>query len=118
MITLEQVRLIVGVNKPFDSGRMFLQGSRLKDNGNTMTVTYDVKAVPYTVFQELGTKFFEGNKGFIGVNTVNEINEVATYQSAGMTKELTSFKDLSRSRSTMISNGLIQEVKSYRSVGG
>ena len=107
----ETFRNIINVNKPFDTGRMFLDGNRFFVTESYLHTRYDIQAVPYIYFQEKGTKFFDGNKGFIEINTITELNQVAIFNQAGITSESVGFRDASRAKSTLISQGTLEHIK-------
>jgi hypothetical protein len=114
----ETMRHIVDVNKPYDKGYMFIFGNRYIIEPSFMKATYDLIAVPYTRWQEEGTKFFDGNANFISNNTVTELNQAAIYHAAGITNEAIGFRDAARAKSSMISNGVLEHVKGYGQEGG
>lgn len=118
-LEIGQFRNIVDNNKPFDTGRMLLEGTRYVVNPEYQKVSYDTLTLPYIIFQEKGfTHWITGervevNKGFISVNTLTELAQVSAYQDAGVTNERTSHADANRARVSMISNGVIDRVKGY-----
>lgn len=111
---LSTFRNIIDVNKPFDTGRMFLEGNRYNVTDDYIMTRYDMIAVPYIKFQELGTKFFDGNKGFIAENTITELNQVAIFRQAGITSEEVGFRDATRAKASLISQGVLEQVKGQR----
>lgn len=111
-------RHIIDVNKPYDKGYMFIFGNRYIINDEYTKATYDLIAVPYTRFQEEGTKFFDGNKDFIRLNTMAELNQVASFHAAGVTNEIVGFRDAARARASMISNGVVEHIRDYGVEGG
>lgn len=111
-------RHIIDVNKPYDTGYMMINGNRYTVNEAYTKATYDLIAVPYIKFQEEGTKFFDGNKDFIANNTMQELNQAAAYHAAGITNETVGFRDATRARTSMISNGVMEHLKSYGREGG
>ena len=111
-------RNIIDTNKPYDKGYMMIFGNRYTVSNDLTKATYDVDAVPYITYQEEGTKFFDGNKGFISENTVTELNQVATYKSHGVSQEGVAFEDATRARQSMISQGTLSHVKSHGKQGG
>ena len=119
MITLEIVRQIVQTNMPFDTGFMFTVGARYNETEHHLLVFYDTIAVPYIVYNEEGANG-NRNKGFISVNTVNEISYVqANLTSATVQNHLSGINDVSQLRSSMIQSGVFEYVYDYPSgVGG
>jgi hypothetical protein len=111
-------RHIIDTNKPYDKGYMFIFGNRYTQSNDYTRATYDLIAVPYIRYQEEGTKFFDGNKDFISLNTVSELNQAAAFYAAGVTNELVGFRDATRARSSMISNGVMEHIKNYGTEGG
>jgi hypothetical protein len=111
-------RNIIDVNKPYDTGYMFVYGNTYTVNPDYIRASYDTKAVPYIVYQEKGTKYFDGNAGFIKKDTLMELNTVAVYESHGVTRERVAYRDASRARASMISQGTITHLKSSNTRGG
>lgn len=94
-----------------------LNGNRYTINDTYIKTTYDTTAVPYITYQEEGTKFFDGNAGFISQNTITELNQVAVYEAHGITQERVAFRDTTRARTSMVSQGAIEQVKTYNQSG-
>jgi len=117
IISLSTFRHVIDINKPYDTGMMFLRGNTYNETNDYLHTKYDLVAVPYILYQEMGTKFFDGNKGFISENTITELNQVAIYQQAGVTTEQVGFRDATRAKASMVSQGVIEEVKSYNQRG-
>jgi hypothetical protein len=119
MITLEIVRQIVQNNMPFDTGFMFTVGARYNETEHHLLVFYDTIAVPYIIYNEDGANN-NPNKGFISVNTVNEISYVqANLSSQVVQSHLSGINDVSKLRSSLVQNGVYEYVYSYPSgVGG
>ena len=121
---IEQFRNIVDVNMPFDKGNMMMNGTRYIIDENYHRVTYDTDTVPYIIYQEEGFKHWitqqivDVNKGFISVNTVQDIAEASAYQQMGLTKEASSYRDAVTARTSMISNGVYSHIKSHGQQGG
>ncbi len=119
MITLEIVRQIVQSNMPYDTGFMFSFGARYNETEQYLVVWYDTIAVPYIVYNEEGARG-NRNKGFISVNTVNEINYVAANLNNGIVQNhLSGIGDLNKIRSSMVQAGVLEYAYDYPSgVGG
>jgi hypothetical protein len=119
MITLEIVRQIVQNNMPFDTGFMFSVGARYNETEHHLLVYYDTIAVPYIIYNEEGSNN-NRNKGFISVNTVNEISYVqANLSSQVVQNHLSGINDVSKLRSSLIQSGVFEYVYNYPSgVGG
>lgn len=113
MITLEIVRQIVQTNMPYDTGFMFMFGARYNETEHHLVVYYDTIAVPYIVYNEEGARG-NPNKGFISVNTVNEISFVqANISSKTVQNHLSGINDVSQLRSSMVSNGIYEYAYDY-----
>lgn len=119
MMTLEIMRQIVQNNMPFDTGFMFTFGARYNETEQYLCVYYDTIAVPYIVYNEEGARGNK-NKGFISVNTVNELNYVAANLGNNIVQNhLSQINDLSKARSTMVQAGVLEYAYDYPSgVGG
>lgn len=119
MITLEIVRQIVQNNMPFDTGFMFTFGARYNETEEYLLVYYDTLAVPYIVYNEEGANG-NPNKGFISVNTINEISYIqANLSNKIVQNHLSGLNDVGRLRSSMIQSGVFEYAYDYPSgVGG
>ncbi len=111
-------RHIIDINKPYDTGYMMINGNRYTVSESYTKATYDLLAVPYIKFQEEGTRFFDGNAGFISENTIQELNQTAIFHAAGITNETVGFRDATRARVSMVSNGAMEQIKRYGQQGG
>jgi len=118
VMDFDTFRNIIDTNKPYDKGYMMIFGNIYTVNPDYTKTSYDTETVPYIRYQEEGTKFFDGNAGFISENTITELNQVAVYQSHGVTQERVAFRDATRARESMISQGVMEHVKSYGQQGG
>lgn len=118
VIPFSQFKNIIDINKPFDTGYMFTNGNRYVITESYIKTSYDLIAVPYIRFQEEGTKYFDGNAGFIAENTVTELNQAVAYHAAGITNETVGFRDATRAKASMVSNGVMEHLKSYGQQGG
>lgn len=75
---------VVRANMPFDTGNMYNNGAVFFDTPYDFVASYNVRQVPYIVFQEEGTRFFSGNKGFIQNRTVGQINRITQSEILGL----------------------------------
>jgi hypothetical protein len=109
---------IIDNNKPYDKGYMFTNGNRYIVDQTYTKTTYDLLAVPYILFQEEGTKFFQGNVDFIQADTVNELNATAARYAHGDTSSFGDIRDATRKKASLVSNGVMTHVKGYGQQGG
>ena len=77
-------RNIIQANLPFDKGRMFATGVTYFDTPHYYRASYNINAVPYIVYQEEGTIYFKGNKGFITVDTAGHLNRAIQSEILGL----------------------------------
>lgn len=75
---------VIRANMPFDTGNMFTNGAVMFDTPYQYVAIYNTNGVPYIVFQEEGTRFFKGNKGFISKRTVGQINRITQSELLGL----------------------------------
>jgi hypothetical protein len=109
-MSLGELRTIVDANKPFDTGYLFTFGNRYNETPMYKVAVYDLLTVPYIQFLEEGTAFSSKHKGFISNKTVGQIN-------AGVQN----FSQLERknvSRSSLISQGVMEHITRYGQAGG
>lgn len=118
MITINDLRITVQSYTPYDTGRMYLDGIRFVDNPNSLTVTYDVGAVPYIWYQEKGFRHYitgqmvEVNKKFIENDTVNALDYLANTASArDKSFIMATNKRTVQARNSQISQGLLESIK-------
>ena len=110
---LQEIREIVGGCMPYDTGNMFLRGARYVETALYYQVQYDLALVPYIFYQEEGTVFFDGNKGFISRDTVSEINHLVAMRLNGINEPYTVRSKQVRQRGSldMLHNGVIDEIR-------
>jgi hypothetical protein len=72
---LNTMRMIVTANMPYDTGFMFLAGSKYFENEHYQMCVYDTERVPYIVYNEEGTIYTQVNKGFISQKTIGALNQ-------------------------------------------
>lgn len=117
-LEINYFRNIVDTNMPFDTGFMMMNGTSYTVQDDYHRVKYDTQTVPYIVYNEEGTKFFDQNKGFIKEDTLIDLAEASAYQDMGMTHEKRSYQDAARARASMISNGVYENISGYGRQGG
>ena len=82
-------RKVVADNAPVDTGMLSLRGHETQDVGSFILTRYKTQLLPYIVYQEKGfTHYLSGefitvNQGFISVDTIGALNQVAAFESAG-----------------------------------
>ena len=110
---LNEIREIVHGCMPYDTGNMFLRGARFVETALYYQVQYDLALVPYIFYQEEGTKFFDGNKGFISQDTVSEINHLVSMRLNGFNEPYTVRSAQVRQRGSldMLHHGVIDEIR-------
>lgn len=75
---------VVRANMPYDTGNMYQNGVAFFDTPYYYVAIYNTNQVPYIVFQEEGTRFFSGNKGFISKRTVGQILRIEQSEALGL----------------------------------
>lgn len=111
MISLSEMRQIIDNYKPFDTGFLFMFGNRYNETPQMQVAIYDLLTVPYIQFLEEGTKLSTRHQGFISKKTVNAINSATQESVAAASKNV-------QSRSSMISQGVLEHTKAYGRQGG
>ena len=111
IISLDDMRTIIDSYKPFDTGYLFTFGNRYNENEHYQVAIYDLITVPYIQFLEEGTKFSQRHAGFISQKTVTAINN------ANASALMKADKNV-QSRTSMISQGVLEHVKGYGQQGG
>ena len=117
MITLEMVRHLVGKNMPYDTGYMFTFGARYNETEHMIAVFYDTNAVPYIHWNEIGANG-NPNKGFISIDTVNDINYLAALNKDGQDNHLVDAQKKVQLRSTLIQQGVLEHAQEHGEFGG
>lgn len=117
MINLDMVRDVVKANKPFDTGFMFMFGTRFNETAEYLCVYYDSTAVPYIIHNELGHRN-NPNKGFISTKTVGALNVLAAQIASNDLSMLNNVQDYNRIQSGLISNSVMDYLTSYGKVAG
>lgn len=114
MKTLDDLRLIVGRNMPYDTGYMFLAGANYYQNDHFMMAQYDLNSVEYIYYNEYGTIFTTKNQWFIRDQTVGEINYLASLDSAGQEQRLSGFSDEAKRRAStnLLKQGALDKISS------
>lgn len=112
MISLSELRLIVTTNMPYDTGYMFLAGSRYFENEHYMLCKYDTERVPYIIYNEEGTVFSVKNRGFIARRTMGEINYIIQMRKAGGHTSLSGLTEIAKRRGStnMIKQGAMDKI--------
>ena len=109
-MNLNEMRMIVQSNMPYDTGFMFMSGAKFQENNHFIICRYDTETVPYIIYNEEGTKYTEKNKGFISKQTVGELNRMAQFMQHGMKTKLQD--DVKRRASTnMVKEGALEKIK-------
>ena len=113
MLTLNEMRMIVTANMPYDTGFMSLAGARYSENAHFMVTRYDIERVPYIVFNEEGTIYTEKNKGFIREQTVGDLMRHAQYKDAGLRLPFTNLNERVKRRAStdMLKQGAIDKIR-------
>lgn len=103
---------IVLANIPIDKGNMRRNGVEFFDTPYEYVAIYNVMQVPYIVFQEEGTRYFDGNKGFIRNRTVGMLNRVSMSETLGLPYDMSAInKNLADHQDKMLVElGVIQYV--------
>ena len=109
-LTLGDLRDIVDYHKPFDTGYLLMFGNRYNENEHFQVAIYDLLTVPYIQFLEEGTQFSEKHKGFISVNTMDNLRSRNVDSSTMHNQTI--------SRQTQISQGVLEHIKGYGRAGG
>ena len=110
MLTLSEMRDTVDFYKPFDTGFLLMFGNRYNENEHFQVAIYDLLTVPYIQFLEEGTQFSEKHKGFISVKTMDGL------RSRNISSQV--MQNQAISRSTQISQGVLEHIKGYGRAGG
>lgn len=109
-LTLSDMREIVDYNKPFDTGYLLTFGNRYNENEHFQVAIYDLLTVPYIVYLEEGTKQSTKHQGFITQKTMNHLRSRNVSSQA--------MSDQTQSRSSQISQGVLEHIKGYGRAGG
>ena len=114
MNSLDDLRLVVGSNMPYDTGFMFLAGANYYENEHFMMAQYDMNAVEYIYYNEYGTIYTQKNVGFIAEKTVGEINFLTSLNNAGYQQRLSGFSEQAKRRgsTSMLSQGALDKIAS------
>ena len=114
MLTLNEMRMIVTNNMPYDTGFMFMSGSRYQENAHFMVAKYDTERVPYIVYNEEGTVYSTKNQYFIREQTVGDSMRHANYKDAGMQAPFTKLSENVKRRSStnLLKQGAIDKIRS------
>lgn len=81
---VDVIEIVVGNMAEFaDTGRMSREGAEFFDSEFEIKVQYNTNKVNYIVYQELGTKFFNGNMGFISIEAEGKLKRYIYSQLVG-----------------------------------
>ena len=84
------VEIVVGNMAEFaDTGKMAREGAEFFETPNELVAIYNVTGVPYIVFQEEGTKYYDKNKGFIKNKAEGKINRFLWSEALGLPYDTT-----------------------------
>lgn len=113
MLQLNEMRMIVTSNMPYDTGFMSVNGARFFETAHFMLCKYDIERVPYIVYQEEGTIYSTKNKGFIRNKTMGDLLRHAAYKQAGLTAPFDELNERVKRRAStdMIKQGALEKVK-------
>jgi hypothetical protein len=118
MITMNEIRYTVQNYIPYDTGKMYIDGTRFSEDSTKFTIIYDGNAIPYIPYQEYGFthyksgKFITVNQGFIQNDTVNALNYlVNTATSREKSLILAQSKRTVEARNNQLSQGTLQSIK-------
>lgn len=81
MTIVEFMRVVLG-NIPVDKGNMLREAPMFFDTPYEYLCVYS--GVEYLTYQEEGTKYFTGNKGFIRNRTMGQLNELSMSETLGL----------------------------------
>lgn len=81
-MTYAEFTMLVLGNIPVDTGHMINTAPSFFDTAHEYLCVYS--GVKYLSYQEEGTKFFQGNKGFISKNTVGQLNTLSMSETLGL----------------------------------
>lgn len=114
MLTLNEFRMIVQDNMPYDTGYMFLNGARFFETDSYLLCKYDINRVPYIVYNEEGTIYTQKNKGFIKQKTVGALMQYAYYKSNNMRAPFNTLNERIKRRAStdMIKQGALDKIRS------
>lgn len=118
MITINDIRMVVDANTPYDTGKMYIDGVRFIDNPSYYSIVYDGNIVPYIPYQEYGFihyksgKFIDVNRHFIQNDTVNSLNFLINNANGGQQDRINAFnKRTIQSRNSQMSQGVLDSIK-------
>lgn len=120
MKTLDDLRVVVGSNMPYDTGYMFLTGAKYYENEHFMMAQYDLNSVEYIYYNEYGTIYTTKNQWFIRDKTVGEINMLVVMNNAGYEQKMSGFSENAKRRasSIMLSQGALSRISTPDMRGG
>lgn len=118
MITINDIRLTVQAYIPYDSGYMYMHGTRFSETPTMFSVIYDGNSVPYIPYQEYGfTHWLSGqrvevNMHFIQDDTTNALDYLINQASSGDQQRLLAFsKRKVQARNSQLSQGVLETAK-------
>jgi len=109
MTYAEFIQVVLG-NIPVNTGNMIRNAPHFFDTAHEYLCIYS--GVHYLGFQEEGTKFFNGNKGFISKNTVGQLNALSMSGTLGLNYDMqqTERNILQHQDKMLVELGVIQYV--------
>ena len=118
MITINDIKLTVQSYIPYDTGFMYVNGTRYYEDAYKFSVTYDGNAVPYIPYQEYGFvhwisgKRVEVNKHFIQNDTVNALDYLINTATQTQRDRITAFNTRTvQARDSQLAQGVLQSLK-------
>lgn len=118
MISLTDIRLTVQAYIPYDTGNMYLNGTRFSEDDTKYTIIYDGNIVPYIPYQEYGFRHYktgqmvEVNKHFIQNDTVNALDFLINQASSGEYTRIMAFnKRTVQARNSQMSQGVLNTAR-------
>lgn len=118
MITMNEIRYTVQNYIPYDTGNMYINGTRFFEDATKYSVIYDGNSVPYIPYQEYGFKHYRSgkfitvNQGFIQNDTVNALDYlINTATSREKSLILAQSKRTVEARNNQLSQGTLQSIK-------
>ena len=103
---LNTMRLVVTTDMPYDSGFMFMAGSKYYETEHFMLCKYDIERVPYIIYNEEGTIFSTKNQYFIRRKTVGDLMRHASYAEHGQRAPMLKLEERAK---RMASNNMIKQ---------
>lgn len=118
MITLNDIRLTVQSYIPYDTGFMYVNGTRFSEDTYKYSAIYDGNAVPYIPYQEYGFKHWISgqkitvNQYFIQNDTVNALDYLINSATPNQYERIMAFnKRTVQARNNQLSQGVLQTLK-------